>query len=218
MMFRTAFVFLLVGGVVLLGRMAEAYTIASFSQTVYDADTAAMDVTLGVSGYTVEDFEDGTLVDGLTLSNFGFSAYPTPDGGKAWDGGNINAFYGVTEANPGELNFAAGALSVGIGLSDYEATAQPNAFRINDGPWILITEENFPEWAERIDRGRSMYLRIDMEDGDLPITSLYLTDPSDEWLAMDHVAFSPIPEPSTLALAGLGLLSLAVWGWRRRTS
>ena len=36
------------------------------------------------------------------------------------------------------------------------------------------------------------------------------------WAGLSEVQFVEVPEPSTAVLAGLGLLSLAVWGWRRR--
>lgn len=44
------------------------YVVTAFAGTVYSANTAAMDAALGISGYTIEDFEDTVLIPGLTIS------------------------------------------------------------------------------------------------------------------------------------------------------
>jgi hypothetical protein len=217
MMLRTTFI-LVVGAVVALGTTAEAYVITAFDPGVYDADTAAMDAALGITGYTIEDFEDGALVPDLTLTGFGTLNFPDNNPGLAWDGTNLARFYGVTEANPGALNFniVGGASSVGIGLSSVDCPfvgCPTNRLRVNGGPWIDIDDTTFPNLPAAVDQ-RHGYLRIDQEPGDAPITIVEIADPADETLMMDHVAF--IPEPSTCVLSAIGLVGLGLVGWRRR--
>ena len=45
----------------------HAVTLTAFAPSVYDPITANMDVTLGITGYTIENFEDVTLVSGLSI-------------------------------------------------------------------------------------------------------------------------------------------------------
>ena len=44
------------------------FVVTSFAGSSYSANTVAMDAALGISGYTVEDFEDTVLISGLTIS------------------------------------------------------------------------------------------------------------------------------------------------------
>ena len=201
--------------VVCMGTTAEAYVIVSFGPDVYDGGTPAMDAALGITGYTIEDFEDSTLVDGLTISGFGFIEYPSNEPQDAWDGTKTATFWGVTEAAPGALNFVGGASSVGIGLSSLHN--ETNLFRVNGGDWITLDLTNFPDWAiyNNPDPNQAGYLRIDQEFGDAPITSIELADPQDETLRMDHVAF--IPEPSTLTMLACAFVALGLLIRRRWT-
>ena len=205
---------------VCMGTTAGAYDITAFDPSVYDGDTAVMDAALGITGYTIEDFEDGTLVPDLTLTGFGFFSFPEGGGSEVWDGSNLARFYGIPEANPGALNFNVdgGAGSVGIGLSSVDQPfvgGAANRLRINGGPWIDIDDTTFPNLPKALDQ-RHGYLRIDQGPGDAPITIVEIADPSDETLKMDHVAFKPVPEPSTCVLSAIGLVGLGLVGWRRR--
>ena len=201
------------------GHRAEAYLITDFGASAHSANTAAMDVALGISAYTIEDFEDGTLDPDLTLTGFGTLIFPNLNAGEAWDGSNVATFYGVNDANPGAINFnvAGGASSVGFALTSihypHAAVGPANRLRINGGPWLDIDNTNFPN-LDIVGNGRGGYFRIDQGPGDAPITVVELSDPGDESLRLDHIAYLQVPEPSTFVLAALGLVGLL--GRRRR--
>jgi hypothetical protein len=46
----------------------SATSITTFPKSVYTADAAALNAAVGVSGYLIEDFEDGQLLDGLSIT------------------------------------------------------------------------------------------------------------------------------------------------------
>ncbi|MDA0835527.1 MAG: hypothetical protein O3A29_19815, partial [Planctomycetota bacterium] len=54
-----------------LSSQSQAANITFFHPSVFSPNTAEMDVILGVAGYTIEDFEDTTLVPGLSISYTG---------------------------------------------------------------------------------------------------------------------------------------------------
>ena len=202
-----------------LGTTEAVHVITDFGVSAYDANTAAMDATLGITGYTIEDFEDATLDANLTLTGFGYLGFPDNNAGEAWDGSNVATFYGVNDANPGAINFnvAGGASSVGFALTSihypHAAVGPANRLRINGGPWLDIDNTNFPN-LDIVGNGRGGYFRIDQGPGDAPITVVELSDPGDESLRLDHIAYLQVPEPSTFVLAALGLVGLL--GRRRR--
>ncbi len=122
---------------------AQHISVSSFSTSSYNSDTAAMDSTLGITGYTIEDFEDTTLVSGLSVKlDFRspspnsettwttLPGTPTSLGVDPWDGSHSLA---STLDNGDTLNnraqavtflFDSGASSVGIGLSGFQSLNQ----------------------------------------------------------------------------------------------
>jgi hypothetical protein len=52
---------------------AVGTTVVPFPGSVYNSNTALMDQTLGVTGYTIEGFESTTLIPGLSISLSNFS-------------------------------------------------------------------------------------------------------------------------------------------------
>jgi len=200
--------------------LPRVYTFTDFGADAYNPDTAAMDAVLGITDYEIEDFEDGTLHPDFSLTNFGVFNFPEGAGTEAWDGGNIFSFYDVTPLDPGALNFAVGANSVGIGLSswhypnlDPQDPQRPNLLRINRGPWITINNTNFPN-LNIVGNGRCGYLRIDRPAGAAPITIIEFADPGDETLKIDHVAFTAFVPDEALRItrfshdAGTGMLTI----------
>ena len=68
-MTRLFWMVVVVAGVGLIPATCQAgFIVTAFTGSTYSADTAAMDAALGISGYTVEDFEDTALISGLTIS------------------------------------------------------------------------------------------------------------------------------------------------------
>jgi len=61
------------------------FVVTSFAGSSYSANTVAMDAALGISGYTVEDFEDTALISGLTISFEGLIP-ENKSGGRFTDG------------------------------------------------------------------------------------------------------------------------------------
>jgi Putative Ig domain/Galactose oxidase, central domain/Kelch motif len=122
-----------------------------FPNTAFNTDTAAMDATLGTTGYTIDSFETTALIPGLTIQLSGgvptttWTSLPNLlDGdvcpgltsGQAWDGTNTssnqisNQITGCTEpsglATLTTLNYAPGATSFGIGFSNFQSVNPPS--------------------------------------------------------------------------------------------
>jgi 6-phosphogluconolactonase (cycloisomerase 2 family) len=197
-----------------------------FPNTVYNANTAAMDTALGTTGYTIDSFETTALIPGLTiqlsggvptttwtsLPNLfnGNTACPGQTSGQAWDGTDtasnqiLNQITSCSSspgvANLTTFNYAPGATSFGIGLSNFQSVNPPS-------PSFPVT--NHELFVNGVDMGvletlagaawspgltRNAYLRIDGTNGGV-ITTIAIANLSAaqglDFLMFDHLAILP---------------------------
>lgn len=236
----------LVAAAITLGfapRDAQAtLTIALFSGSSYNANTAAMDATLGITGLAIEDFEDLSLISGLsyTLTDpaagtftslpnlFNTSLDPAWENGF-WDGQNVlvnnsNNLYPNTgtSVNTITFNVAGGTTTFGVGLANFQSLSSAVAqFPINDHNLIVngvsYDLESLANWTP----GRTVrngYLLIQASGADIINTVAFSNkSPGGDVMLFDHLAINrtAVPEPTTMALFGLGLAAAAR---RRRKS
>ena len=210
--------------------ISQARSITTYSPAdVYHPDSSVLNSNVGLDeGYVIEDFEDETLVPGLSFDppaagldfRVGSVSFWTND---AWDGSQmlINNAGGSATGRPWgnvKFNFAGGIDALGIGISNIQRTA--STFWVNGiEQGTLIGDFGAPNGL-----GRSIYLVIENEVGDDPITSFMydIKGYSVESVTFDHLALrglepeSSVPEPSTLMLVGTGALGL--WFYRRQQS
>lgn len=212
---------------------------AAFNFTVFPAaQWGVSDATLGVTGYTIEDFEDVNLAAGLQVSvaspNGGYGPtstlpatfMPSQDlfgtaftfgGGGVWDGtrGIINTRTNQTFSYSdggswGDLIFHFSAPARSVGFSVQQADLD-GVFRING---VAIT--SFSSIGLPLNGLRQGYIRIDATGTDTISTLMIDNGTSGNFgdgLMIDHVAFNPVPEPTTLAV--LGAFALAARRRRR---
>ncbi len=198
--------------------VAQAFTVSSFLPTGFTDEIA------GITGYEIEDFEDTTLIPGLsvewtspdlgpvttlprvsTASDFNFT---TDD---AWDGvGFLTNTRQVTTGGLSDitiLNFADSPTSVGIGISNFQFV----------GAELLINGNSFASLTSFVPapiRGagiKNIYLRIDAESGET-IDSIGIDGISGDFIAFDRLAVGntqSVPESSNilgLILVGCGFI------------
>jgi hypothetical protein len=167
----------------------------------------------------LEDFEDLTLYPGLLIdagSGFG-SSFPTTGlprisdshPASAWDG--TGAFYN-TEATGVTTTFRFSTPSSfwGIGVSDLDAADL--SLSVNGS--VLVSSVNSLPGFVANDESPQIYLTITQAPGDDPIQDVGFTVTGlGGSVVFDHLVSTPIPEPSTALLLGLGLAGMAA---RRR--
>ncbi|MCR4412358.1 MAG: hypothetical protein NUV77_08035 [Thermoguttaceae bacterium] len=206
------------------------FTVSLYAPSVYQANTSAMDAVLGVTGYVIEDFEDKTLVAGLSYSITPISGsaqvfsslpktYAAPD--FSWDQTNVlvshpqNAFveYGVESIT---FTIAGGATSFGVGLANFQSLGSPS-YPITDH-YIIVNGQSlgkldaFDNWTKSW--YRNGYLRIDAYGGDVISTVRFENiapyGPYGQYgdlMVFDHLALKPVPEPGALVAAmGVALI------------
>jgi len=117
---------------------ALASTFQFEDATSYNANTAQMDLDFGINGYLIENFEDTTLINGLSIryTGNGFNvtqsslprvlAWPTSQSG--WDGTSLVTsdpanFPPANGTWPTMVTFtySPGATSIGIGLGGFQS-------------------------------------------------------------------------------------------------
>jgi hypothetical protein len=124
---------------------AQAVSITFFPSTVFSSNPTILNQNVGITGYTIEDFEDKTLVPGLSITYSGSSFTSTIISlpnlsntiSQSWDGQHTlfnipsNQFSNGTECPSTEcaklttLNFSNSITSVGIGLSGFQSVNPP---------------------------------------------------------------------------------------------
>ena len=171
-----------------------------------------MDHVLGVGGFTIEDFEDTTLIDGLTI-NYSGNGYNitrntlarTLTLGAPWDGTSVGSNDPENNIPPGTdvplptvttFNFAHPSPSVGIGLTSFQSVDPPSdAFPITNHR-LYINGVPMPGTLESLAGanwtaswlGRNVYLRVDAAPGET-ISSIGFENISDnDFLLFDHLA------------------------------
>jgi hypothetical protein len=179
---------------------AQAVSITFFPPTAFSSNPTILNQNVGITGYTIEDFEDTTLIPGLSINlsgdipNTTFTTLPNLSVPLAatWDGNhtltnipdNINKSLAVCLAcaKLTTFNFSTGVTSVGIGLSGFQSLNPPplipgDVARTNhrlfvNGTAITSTIESLGgvNWIPS-SFGRNAYLRIDAEPGEL-VTSI----------------------------------------------
>jgi hypothetical protein len=179
---------------------AQAFNLSFFSPTVFSSDSTILNQNVGITGYTIEDFEDTTLIPGLSINlsgdvpNTTFTTLPNLSVLLAapWNGNhtltnipdNINKSLAVCLvcAKLTTFSFSNSITSVGIGLSGFQSLNPPplipgDVARTNhrlfiNGTALASTIESLGgvNWIPST-FGRNTYLRIDAEPGEF-ITSI----------------------------------------------
>lgn len=203
---------------IIVGRNASAYVITVSGGSAFSPDEATMNATLGITGFDIEDFEDTTLLPGLSESHGPTAIFaPSFDSpSNAWDGTR------TFQLRPTDLTFtySPGTRSFGIGISNDEfIDSLILSFQIN-GAGPLIDLGSFPNYTltSGASNLRNGYLRIDAEPGDADLTSIRFIDNAEfDVISFDHLAVQtavPVPEPTTTVLLAFGLLAA---GYARRS-
>lgn len=197
----------------MIAQTAGAAIVVTFvPASAFNANTAVMDAALGISGSIIEDFEDTTLINGLSirlsggvattvwnsLPNLSNAATCGSNGIGAWDG-TLAASNSVTNlidncakptglASLTEFLYAPGTTSFGLALTNFQSLAAP-AFAVTDHRLFVngvdlgvIETLAGSNWSPGI--VRNAYLRVDATGGDT-ITSVGIQNIA----GTDYIAF-----------------------------
>lgn len=220
----------------LLPARAAAVTVVDFAASTYDAgNLPAMDAAHGVTGYTIESFEDVNLEPGLTVE-FGSSpgvlvstlaATHTTPYGTEWDGTRVivNNPSNVQDSPQVSLtfHFATGMRSVGFGLGEMDrfdagAGVEEQLF-VNGSLVKSFNATDFPSFTKVLFNGgwmRHGYLRIDAAGAET-ISTVTITVNAVDTFHVDRLAFTQgVPEPASVALAAAAAALCLARARRRR--
>ena len=197
------------------------FTIDMRSRDIFDLDTSAMDHSLSIGDYSVEDFEDSVLQSGLSMTFVGtfqglndnpitFSSNPpTKSMGTVsqWDGQH----YLYNNPSDGHryrtiFHLPQNVVSFGIGLSDFDKT-----YSIFVNGNLLIPSISSDPAFTRTYGSRNAYILIHAELDEVidsvEFRQKYVSNAIDE-VEFDHLSYKVVPEPATLFLLALGGLML----------
>ena len=203
---------------------AQAITLTTFSPISFS------DAIAGITGFQIEDFEDTTLIPGLSVewaspnlgpvSTLPATYNPNIQGftGNAWDGNlTLNNLQQKLWPNPisstTTFNFFNQPTSVGIGISNLEFTGSNSSILVVNGV-DFADFDNFVPAPILGTTGRSIYIRLDANTNEV-INSIGIRGGSGDFLSFDRLAIKSaaqppqsVPEPSNIL--GLGLLGLGL--------
>lgn len=175
---------------------AQAVSITFFPSTVFSSDPTILNQNVGITGYTIEDFEDKTLIPGLSITYSGgvststITSLPNLSNkvSQSWDGQHTlfnipsnqlsnSVFCPSTEcAKLTTLNFSSSIISVGIGLSGFQSLNPPpsapdnpitdHRLFINGIPFSQTIEQLAGVNWKSANFQRNAYLRIDALQGE----------------------------------------------------
>jgi len=205
---------------------AQAITLTTFSPIGFS------DAIAGITGFQIEDFEDTTLIPGVSVQwtspNLGpvnilpTTYNPSIQGftGNAWDGNlTLNntqqGFYTINSiSSTTTLNFSNQPTSVGIGISNLQFTGSNSSTLVVNGV-DFADFDNFVPAPILGTTGRSIYIRLDANTNET-INSIGIRGGSGDFLVFDRLAVGntsavAVPESSNLlGIIGLGLLGLGL--------
>ena len=226
--------FLLAVVLFLMSNGAQGFTFTSVGPSVYTSDTAAMDAALGLTGLAIEDFEDTTLVQGLSVSWGSSTPVSALDslaffGESEWDGtGILDNRLNHIPSNPLEtlitFYISPGSTIFGFGLSQAEEFRNPDHRILVNGIELIPDIGDLPGYLDAQSaladgHNRNLYLTIEAEAGELIHTVQIDQGPATAFgldrIQFDHVAMNVVPEPSTALLLSLGLFAISLRRKRR---
>ncbi len=213
---------------VLLNTNLFAYVVTDFGDTAVFTGTnstqlASLDAAVGITGFLIEDFEDNTPISGLTISGTvccpssintttSIDSLAQASSVGNWDGTRAIV---ITLLDETVFNYAPGTNSFGIGIGDIETVT---SLQVNGS--TVIADMQALSFIHRIeDDQRDMYIRIDREAGDAPITQVSFTISANDGVFFDRLAVDPVlTEASVPEINSFFLLLplLCFLGFRRK--
>ena len=170
------------------------------------AEVESLDSSVGLSDFIIEDFEDITLIDGVTLNvDLDLNSH----------GSGANFFLGAWDGTKALQNELGSSRDLVISLSGFDTVAM-GISGIHASERILVNGIDFGEIDDLLGfqsnsdfNARSIFIRADRAPGGPPITEVRIRNDgtSSDFIQIDHLAVWVVPEPTTLAvfLSGLGV-------------
>jgi hypothetical protein len=185
--------------------------ITYFNSSNYNSDINAMNTSLGIdASFIVEDFENNTLIDGLTVTdNFdGVGMYRLLSRSDAWDGSMVLYGHPSYALRSPLFSFDLAVSVFGISISGYQPGSGTTELFING-----VSQGALMSGSTAATQ-RNTYLKIEAEAGEA-ITSVGFTQPVNDGIGYDHLSVSYgsvaiVPEPATSALLLLGLACIGL--------
>ena len=196
-----------------------SFSITGYSPSLYQTNTAAMDTALSIDGsYQIEDFEDTTLIPGLTVrysdnnttpllnnSGYAYSGFQY----QVWDGAKVLSNY--KDSNDWKnvtFEFTSGVKSFAIGLACFETGNGIDHIYINNNSTALTAINNVTNYQNN-GTSRNFYIKIEAGTNET-INSVFFDINNWDYIAFDHLAVQNIPEPGTILLLAVTLLGITI--------
>lgn len=219
---------------------AHALLITAINPSAYSSDPVQMDLNLGIdASFIIENFEDLTLVPGLTWSNvngiftqpvLGQAPFTPLDITGEWDGEySLVAGHNYDNGDP-VFTFNKPLTSFGIGITEHNPSKTVQIY-VDD---IFVQNTTSPVYDDNgniiqnsplidglvldpINRAKNGYLWIVAGEGETFNKVSFIGSDGDQ-IFYDHLALgvaqgstSPVPEPGTISLLMAGITGAALF-------